>query len=164
MSNDVLLTDKAYELLKEKIQKSEAGDYISLRSTAKELEIGYTPMREAFQKMEKEGILNRIPNVGYFISKLDQKKVREIFQARECVEEFVMKNSFKYLDKTHIDRLESLVEKQKIYLEEEEILKFYEMDEKFHLLFFQLYDNTYLTNLIKKIREKYKFNTKKTIL
>lgn len=164
MSKDILLTDKAYELLKEKIQKSEAGEYISLRRTAKELDIGYTPMREAFQQLEKEGIINRIPNVGYFISKLDQKKVREIFQARECIEEFVMKNSFKFLDKKHIDKLEGLVEKQKKYLKDGEILKFYEMDEQFHMLFFKLYDNTYLNGLIKNIREKYKFNTMKTIL
>jgi len=164
MVGDVLLTDKAYELLKEKIKNYEAGEYISLRSTAKELDIGYTPMREAFQQLEKEGIINRIPNVGYFISKLDQKKVREIFQARECVEEFVMKNSFKFLDKHHIEKLEHLVSKQKEYLEEEKILKFYEMDEKFHMLFFKLYDNTYLNDLIKNIREKYKFNTMKTIL
>jgi DNA-binding GntR family transcriptional regulator len=114
-----------------------------------------TPVREAFQSLEREGLLNSIPNIGYFIPNYTKSDLIEIFQARECMEIFVIDKVFDKLNKDDIKDIEYYLEKQKEFYNKNDIFKHFEMDEKFHLIFFDIYDNSYLTQLIKKVREQY---------
>ena len=49
----ITLGEKAYEALKKKVATMESGAHLSVRSFAKEIGIGYTPVREAFLRMVK---------------------------------------------------------------------------------------------------------------
>lgn len=93
----ITLGEKAYEALKKKVATMESGAHLSVRSFAKEIGIGYTPVREAFLRMEREGTLRQIPNVGFFVQGYDFTSVIHYYQVRECVEPFVLKQVFAQL-------------------------------------------------------------------
>ncbi len=158
------LSDQAYDQLKKNIMKYNAGDFISVREEAKKLGMSYTPVREAVQRLEQEGLLRLIPRVGYFIPKLDGKEINEIFQVRQCLEVFVFENVFSRLKEQHIEILQEYVREQRFHKKREGHIEFYKVDEKFHLLFFELYENSYLIEIITKVREKYVACTMRTIL
>ncbi len=79
------LSEKAYNLIKDRILTFEKGQYISMREMSSQLGISYTPVREAFLKLKSEGLLDLEPNVGYFVPKLDIKDLMQIYEARECI-------------------------------------------------------------------------------
>lgn len=161
MSNS--LSDKAYEIVKEKIVTHNNEDYISLRKMAKELDMSYTPAREAFQRLEREGFLKLVPNVGYFISKLDLEEIIKIYQVRECLELFVLDKVFDLINEDTIQKLNGYLEKQINNYEKEDFRNYYKNDEYFHRVFFEIYNNPYFTTMINNAREKYFIGSTKTV-
>lgn len=158
------LSSIAYDVLKEKvISEYCGGEFISLRKIAKEMNIGYTPAREAFQRLTNEGLLRLIPNVGYMIPEMTSANAIEIFLLRECLELFVFDRVFEQLDEDIIHELDTIVEKQRTCLEAKDISGFYKNDEAFHLLFFSIFNKPRFTELIKSVREQYLVCTVKTI-
>jgi DNA-binding GntR family transcriptional regulator len=95
------------------------------------------------------------PNIGFFVPRLDIKDLMQIFEARECIERFVFEGAFDKLTKEDIEMLKESVEKQKRFLHTEEIREYLKEDERFHLVFFNAFNNPYLTELVKSIRTKY---------
>ncbi len=125
--------------------------------------MSYTPVREAFKRLEREGLLERIPNVGYLIPRMSKNNIEEIFQVRECLETFVLKKVFNSLSEENIAILENYIKEQKEALSQENIKMFYENDKCFHLLFFEVYGNSHMKDIIKNIRERYSLCSLSTI-
>ncbi len=65
------LSEKAYTIIKEKILNCKEEKYLNIRKMGKDLDMSYTPVREAFQRLERDGFLELVPKLGYFIPKLD---------------------------------------------------------------------------------------------
>lgn len=149
------LSEKAYYLIKDRILTFEKGQYISMREMSSQLGISYTPVREAFQKLKGEGLLDLEPNVGYFVPKLDIKDLMQIYEARECIERFVFEKAFDLLTKEDIDALKESVRKQALHLSDRDIKEYLKEDERYHMVFFKAANNPYLTDLVKSIRAKY---------
>ncbi len=157
------LSDKAYEIIKDKIVTFNNEEFISLRKMVKELDMSYTPAREAFQRLEREGFLKLVPNVGYFVNKLDIEEIIKIYQVRECLEVFVMEKVFDLITEENINTLISYLKKQITDYEKEDFKNYYVNDEHFHRVFFEIYNNPYLMTMITNVREKYLIGSSKTV-
>jgi len=149
------LSDKAYNIIKEGLIYADKGGYLSIREYAEKLEMSYTPVREAFLRLHKEGLLELVPKVGFFTARLNINEILQIFQVRECIEIFVFKKVFNLLTEEHIKLLEKCVDEQRHGLETNSIREYIDADEKFHSVFIDIYNNQYLINLYKNIREQY---------
>jgi len=157
------LSDKAYEIIKDKIIGYKNEEFISLRKMVQELDMSYTPTREAFQRLEREGFLKLIPNVGYFINKLDIEEIIKIYQVRECLEIFIFEKVFDSITKENIDTLSYYLEEQINNYKKKDFKNYYINDEHFHRVFFEIYDNPYLTKMIDNVREKNLIGSTETI-
>jgi len=82
-----------YETLKKRIINHilQSGDPLSESTLSKELKISKTPIREAFQQLEKEGFIESIPGRGAFVSRISIQDIREIFEIRQILECEVIK-------------------------------------------------------------------------
>ncbi|HOA16042.1 MAG TPA: GntR family transcriptional regulator [Bacillota bacterium] len=149
------LSEKAYYMVKEMIATCEKGHYLSMRDVAQQFGMSYTPVREAFQKLKNEGLLELEPNVGYFVPKMDIQDLMRIYQARECVEPYVFEGAFDLLAKPDVDILKDCIRKQKLYLSQKNIKEYLKEDERFHRVFFDAFNNPYLTDIVKTVRAKY---------
>ena len=63
-----------------------SGDELSLTDVATQLGISRTPVREAFQELESEGLITLRMNRGAIVNKIDRKFIRDIFEMRRLLE------------------------------------------------------------------------------
>jgi DNA-binding GntR family transcriptional regulator len=77
-----------YENLKRKIITNalKPGDPLIEVILSKELKISKTPIREALQQLEKDGLVENIPGKGAFVSRFTFQDIRELFEIREILE------------------------------------------------------------------------------
>ena len=158
------LGEHAYNVLKEKLLTMESGAYLSARQFADEIGMSYTPVREAFLRLQKEGALRQIPNVGFFIASMDMNEILQLYQVRECIEPFVLKQVITRVTPSHIMLMRGLVEEQRQALDAADINKYMKLDIKIHEVLLDVYSNPHLKTLYHTIREKYLFCSNKVAL
>lgn len=64
----------------------EAGRELSLKDAAKMMGVSVTPIREAFQQLAQEGLIELRPNRGAIILGLDEKTIRDHYEFRAILE------------------------------------------------------------------------------
>ena len=63
-----------------------SGDELSLTEVARQLGISRTPVREAFQELESEGLITLRMNRGAVVNTIDRKFIQDIFEVRRLME------------------------------------------------------------------------------
>jgi len=87
---DASLTDRAYQQIKEEIltNRLRPGDPLRVDHFIKRLKLSRTPMREAIQRLEKEGLVEIRPRMGSFVSHIELREIVEMYQVRARLEGF----------------------------------------------------------------------------
>ena len=67
-------------------EEYKSGDELSLTEVAEKLGISRTPVREAFQELEAEGLITLRMNRGAVVNTIDRKFIRDIFEMRRLLE------------------------------------------------------------------------------
>lgn len=150
------LADQAYEAIKNKISLMENDSHLSVRATAAELDIGYTPVREALLRLEREGYVKQVPKVGFLVRKMTGLDIKYYYQARECIEPFVLSRAFSLLDESTIKKMEMYCTEQEEALKQKNYSAFIYADTAFHEIPFLLYKNPHLLKMYRALREKYR--------
>jgi len=151
-----ILSDRAYMALKERILEMNSGDFLSIRQSAADMGMSYTPVREAFLRLEEEGALRRISNVGYFVRKPDYLDFLQIYQVRRCIEPYTLAQVFHCLTEEDLTLLEQLNAKSEIAYRNGDWAAAVELDIQTHGLFVDKYENKYLSDLYYSVRDRYK--------
>ena len=89
------LKEKVYTLLKNRIIHFELkpGERVQERKLSMEFGASRTPLREALNKLEKEGFIKTLPHKGYFVSEITQGEVVELYKVREALEALAIKEA-----------------------------------------------------------------------
>lgn len=106
-----LNTNQVYSLLKEKMASLEfkPGQSLSEKDITLSFKVSRTPVRHAFAKLERDGLIEIIPRKGAFIKVLSMKAILEIFQVRKALEGLAAQLAAKNVD------LEALKEFENFY-------------------------------------------------
>ena len=93
--SNITLQQQAYEHLKGQIVNLgfKPGEYITDSEIAQQLKISRTPVREAFHRLEKEGLLVNEARRGWKIYTLSLDDIHEIFDIKEVVEGMVARKA-----------------------------------------------------------------------
>lgn len=136
-------SDGVYDQLKEQILHLELppGAAISEIETAEKYNISRTPVRDAFKRLEREGLLEIRPHIGTFISLIDLNAVSDILYIREVLEFSVLSDLSQIYDKSHDLRIQLILQHQKELLEsdmpiDELSRAFIHSDNEFHTALF----------------------------
>ena len=80
--------DFVYDHLKKKIITNQLKPLEPLNEAAlaTELRVSKTPIREALHQLEKDALIDNIPQKGWFVSEINIKDIRELFEVRELIE------------------------------------------------------------------------------
>ncbi len=101
---------------------------------AESLNTSRTPVRAAIQDLVKEGLLVSIPRKGITVKKLTDEEQKEIFLLRSAIEVEAVKKLIKIISSS--DQLRSLkliLKKQEEALQNDDAIRFIELDHEFHL-------------------------------
>ncbi|MBR2044534.1 MAG: GntR family transcriptional regulator [Agathobacter sp.] len=146
-------SDGVYEQLKEQILHLELppGAAISEIETAEKYNISRTPVRDAFKRLEREGLLEIRPHIGTFVSLIDLHAVSDVLYIREVLEFSVLSDLAQIYDNSHDLHIRLILQKQKDLLEsdmpiEELSRAFIISDNEFHTA---LFDAAGKKNIIK---------------
>ena len=129
-----------YEELKRNIMsmKLEPGQTMSTQEIATKLNVGRTPVREAFLRLQSEGLVEMIPQRETMVSKISLKRVEQEKFIRECLEMGVIR---KFMDKSGCEveeNMAELIQLQKKCGEEKDFVGFLEADDQFHKVLFDV--------------------------
>ena len=82
------LTDRAYHKLEEMIVTLalKPGEVLSEQSLSQQLEIGRTPIREALQRLSREGLITILPRKGVLVSDTNPREQLLVLEARREIE------------------------------------------------------------------------------
>ncbi|MDK9710158.1 GntR family transcriptional regulator [Acidaminobacter sp.] len=147
-----------YDLLKMNIvrMKLEPGNRISENEISELLGVSRTPVREAFIKLSREGLLYILPQRGTYIAKIDLDQVEEARFIREVLESAVLKIVTQGISDEFLDRLDANLEEQQKCLVTRDLSKYFELDEAFHRIIFESVNKLRTWIVIDQVNTQYK--------
>lgn len=104
------LSEKAYQIITEQIITGiiSQGTHITDVSLSTSLGISRTPVREALNKLVKDGLIESIPRKGFYVNHLLFEDVSEIYELRELLETFALKRAINKIPEQDINILINL--------------------------------------------------------
>lgn len=86
------LRRKAYNYIHAKIMSGDLpdGHQVSELSLAKEIGISRTPVREAVQQLQREGLVEQLPRLGTIVRTPERRDIVELYELREALEPFAV--------------------------------------------------------------------------
>lgn len=143
------LSVQAYDELAKRIVsgKFTAGETLREEKISEEFGISRTPVREALQRLEAEGLVEQLPRRGYRVSMPDEEALNELFLCRAELETAALRLALREIPASAIDALEKKIrnaaKKQSIPLA-------LEADTEMHELIMDYAGNRYLSSLIRQ--------------
>lgn len=136
----------------------EPGTRISEKELSELLGVSRTPVREAFIRLSREGLLQIVPQKGTYVSLIDLKQIEESRFVRKCLELAVVKMAVKAISAEQLENLEENINEQKIIAKSDEIDydDFYRLDEEFHHIIFECVNKKVTWRLIDQNNTQYK--------
>jgi DNA-binding GntR family transcriptional regulator len=147
--------DRAYAFAKERILDGRlaGGELISEGDVAAEVGLSRTPVREAFLRLETEGLLRLYPKRGALVVPVSPSEVENVMETRLLVERFAIEKIIR--SRIHLDNrlAESLARQQKL-AKRRTWRDFVEADREFHRIFVANAGNSILLALHDSLRDR----------
>jgi DNA-binding GntR family transcriptional regulator len=130
------IREKIYQHLKNEILSDKIPPNAILVGTklAKQIGISRTPIREALHGLQKEGLLELIPRVGYRVRQINLEEMKEICEIRKSLEILAARWAIKRITPEEMQSIKENLHKSEIMIEEEELSSFIDLDAEFHRL------------------------------
>ena len=151
------LKDRVYQNIKYQIiiGSLKPGVRLPEEELSKAMNISRAPIREAFNRLEKEGFVTIIPRKGAAVSKITAQAIEDIFEIRESLEYLAVKKS---IGKIPIEELEKIGDGFKKFIDKpanaENCLQYLALDKKFHDLLNHNCGNKKLIELLANLQEQ----------
>jgi DNA-binding GntR family transcriptional regulator len=69
------------------------GQKIPMDDIARHIGASRTPVREALRLLETEGLVTALPNRGFIVRRMEAADVRDLYEARRCIESFTAREA-----------------------------------------------------------------------
>lgn len=150
LKNPVSLERLAYNTLKDAILSFQLlpGDALVEADLAHQLGISKTPVRDALLRLEKEGLVVKIPYTGVRVAEINQRTLIEIFQIRSALEglsAFLAVTNFYEAD---VQQAQGLIAAHQLALESGDIEQASRINRMFHDLLIQRSQNQRLADIL----------------
>jgi DNA-binding GntR family transcriptional regulator len=157
LGNYLSLKDRVYQNIKFQIAIGtlKPGTRLPEAELSKAMNISRAPIREAFNRLEKEGFVTIIPRKGAAVSNITIQIIQDIFEIRETLELLAVKKS---KGKISLEELEKVGNGFKKFINKstntENCIQYLALDKKFHDLLSQNCGNKKLIDLLANLQEQ----------
>lgn len=146
--------DWAYAIIKEKILDGRLAPLsdVSEDDLMEELQISRTPIREAFQKLEKEGFVHIYPRKGTIVTGINADLIYQLFEMRFLNEPYMARQVCNFLpEEWLLDIHERFTRVMKFENKQEEMQYYTGLDRELHSTILQYNQNTFLINAMTNV-------------
>ncbi|MGD2124765.1 MAG: GntR family transcriptional regulator [Desulfobacteraceae bacterium] len=134
------------------------GDRLVESRIAEALDISRTPVREAIHKLEREGLLRKLPRGGFTVLNLTREDIEETFGIRCVLESYAARLAALNHREEELEPLEERIKEFQICLENGRMDELPRINTEFHNLFYALSRSPKLIKLINDLRDQiYRF-------
>jgi DNA-binding GntR family transcriptional regulator len=149
------LMEKAYWDIKNMIfqQKISPGQKLIYRELTEKLNMSQTPIMYALGRLEQEGFVELVPNLGYSVKEIDIKELEDLFDFREALEVHSFLLAIKNQTDEDLKTLEKKIQEHKQYIPPVYDRKKLVLDANVHLEIAQMSGNKVLVKHLRQLYE-----------
>ena len=143
-----------YEHVRKKIFSGEItpGQRLVEATVAKEIGTSRTPVREAFHNLQKDGLIESIPRIGYRVLSISQEEVIQICKIREALEIIAANWATQRSYATLIQELSSIIAESEEKIAQNDIHSYADLDAQFHETIARLSGSTHIMEITQLMR------------
>jgi DNA-binding GntR family transcriptional regulator len=112
-----------------------------------------TPVREAIQKLEKEGLIFRLPRGGFAVKAVTEAEVEEVLGLRSVLEGYAGYLATSRITGPEMKQLEDIIAQEDECLANLNVEEFIRLDGEFHDVLYKAAKNTRLYALLHDLRD-----------
>ena len=145
------IREKIAATLREAIldRKIPAGEILTLESTAQELGVSITPVREAFQTLARDGLLELKQNKRAVVLGVTEKTVREHFQVRAALESEACVLCCR--NKIDLKRIDQILKVSREVIEDGDYESYASLNQTLHMEIWLAAENDKLKNMLSEL-------------
>jgi len=134
ITDNMTIRNKVFSYVRDRILSGEIapGERLVETKIASEIGTSRTPIREAFHTLEREGLIDSIPRVGYVVRPISKEEVEEICAIRLVIEALAVRWALQKAHKKLIKDLKKNMSRAEQLLEKKQYSDFVEVDAAFH--------------------------------
>ena len=161
-SNNVSLAEEIEDILRQRILKGQygIGERIKENQVAEELKVSRTPIREALKQLEKEGLIESIPNRGSFAMGFTKQDIQDIYEVRASVELLAIERAVSRISDEELNAMQETYDLMEFYSKKRESRKILELNRMFHGIIYNASKSRFLSQVLKSY-QKYVEQTRK---
>jgi DNA-binding GntR family transcriptional regulator len=139
------LTEQAYRQLEERIVtlQLKPGEFLSEYALAEGLGIGRTPIREALQRLAREGLVTILPRKGVLVSETDPRKQLLVLEVRRELERLLARLGAQRASEAQRVRLRAIADGMDRAARGSDDITFMRLDRELNLLISDAANNDY---------------------
>jgi DNA-binding GntR family transcriptional regulator len=140
------LIQQAAEAIRSRIVSGELepGEPLSETALAAKLGVSKTPIREAFRRLNAEGLIEIKPQRGTFVFDMSAEEVRDLCELREVLELAAARSAIRRRATELADALDEIVARMREALWSANILQYRTMDQTYHRCIVEHAGNAFL--------------------
>ncbi|PNH95590.1 GntR family transcriptional regulator [Vibrio diazotrophicus] len=125
------------------------GDTISLDEISKQLGISVTPVREAFQLLDSDGLIKLRPNKGAVVLGINEKYINDHFELRLILESEMIKKIC--INGNDISEICEIYQESKNEVENGNISNYSNLNQAFHMAIWKAADNSRIFSILSSL-------------
>lgn len=148
------LTTLAYRTIKDYIWEGrlDHGARLTEDFIARQLGISKSPVREALNRLESEGLIRIQPRKGAFLRSYTTKEVQDLYGVREALEAYAVATAI--ITPALVDALRRTVERAREFMLANDKARYIEEDVRFHTLLAGAAGNQLLSKSLENIQQQ----------
>lgn len=141
-------------------QKIENGAKLTEQNVCNMYGVSRTPVREAFQKLELDGLIDIVPNKGAYVRGLSLQDIKDMYELRKAYEVICVQFAIDRITDEEMEKLRESYDLMEFFRIREDSGKFLDMNTRFH----QIIYNSTGNRMLQHVLTSYQVYTKNTKL
>lgn len=145
--------NEAYERIKKALimKRLLPGQQLTEEWIALNLNMSRTPIRSALKLLEREGLINIIPNRGAFVANPKKKEIQDVYNVRIVLECYAIEQAISSITHKDIQEMELLLKQEKQAYKDKDFEKFIQVNDQIHIFPAIITGNQYLINQVSSL-------------
>lgn len=131
------------------------GQRLIEEKTAADFKTSRTPVREAFLRLEQEGLIDRRPRGGFTVGRIDAGDIDEIMDLRGLLEAHAAALAARKGDPEVIGRLTDLLDQYQAAVDRDDVTRMVELNTMFHDALYRASGSPRLLAVIAELRDHF---------
>jgi DNA-binding GntR family transcriptional regulator len=146
--------EQVYALLHKAIVGLEMlpGQKISENALSAQMSVSRTPIREALQRLERQGLIFVLPQRGTFVAPLNLQAIRSAYFTRLALEKVVATEACRLRSERDLARLKGAIAEQEAVLASSQREDFFDLNAAFHRQLVEISDLTGMESVLESAR------------